>query len=191
MMSVLFFKYYFRNALWISFYPVVFVLLELVLPLDLTVLPFFVIQQTLMINNYFTPLNKGILHKTSFSYSKAVFLNNLISLLTGVFFFSVFGLILSVCKKVFKGVSDHHVLYQFFPILVWAIALGNLHIYSMYKWASHMSWLSFLYKGLAAFLIFCVFLVVHKPDIAMFSQVLVSGIVATLFSYFLIHRLYD
>ena len=187
-MSSLFLKYYLRNALWVSFSPVVFILLELVMPLDLTVLPFFLIQHTLTIENYFTPLNEGIIRTTNFPYVKAVLLNNLTSGLTGIFFFCLVGMILAIYKRFVMNVSDYHVLYQFLPLLVWAISLGNISIYLQYKWPSAMSWLSTPYKGIAVFLIFFVFLLVHKADALLFSGVLAAGIVVTLLSYYLIHR---
>lgn len=190
-MRTLFLKYYFRNTLWVSFYPVVFVLLELLFPFDLTALPFFFLQHTLTIDNYFTPLNEGIIRTTNSPYLKAVLLNNIISALTGIFFFCLVGMILAIYKKIFTNVSDYHVLYQFLPLLVWAISLGNVFVYLQYKWPSAMSWLSTLYKGIAVLLVFFVFLLIYKSDVLLFSGVLASGIVFMLLGYYLIYRLDD
>lgn len=190
-MPSLFLKYYLRNALWVSFSPVFFVALEFFLPLELTVLPFFLLQHTLTLENYFTPLSEGIIRTTNFPYVKAVLLNNLISGLTGIFFFGFFGTVLAIYKKVFANVSDYHVLYQFLPLLVWAISLGNIFIYLKYRWPSVMLWLSTPYKGIAVLLIFFVFILIYKSDALLFSGVLAFGVVVTFLSYYLIHRLYD
>jgi len=186
MMSVLFLKYYFRNTLWVSYYPVVFIFLELILPMDLTVLPFLFIQQTFMVSNYFTPLSEKTILVTNFSHLRAVVLDNLIGLITGIIFFCVFGLILWMCKRIFMGVSDHHILYQFWPLLIWGISLGNIHTYLKYRWPSGMLWLFIPYRGLALLLVFCVFLVIYKSDAILFSQVLVSALVGVGLSYYLI-----
>lgn len=187
-MRILLLKYYLRNALWVSFYPVGFVLLELVLPLDLTVLPFVIIQHTLTIENYFTPLSEGIIRTTNFLYVKAVLLNNLISGLTGILFFGFFGTVLAIHKRIFAGVSDYHVLYQFVPLLVWAISLGNIFICLKHKWPTAMLWLSTPFKGVAVLVVVIVFIIIYKSDVVLFSAVFASGIVMTLLSYYLIYR---
>lgn len=189
-MAYLFLKYYFRNSLWVNYYPVIYIVLELVIPVQLTVLPFFFIQHCFLLSNYFTPLNEKIIQYTNFSNLKAVQLNNVINLTTALFCFVLIESILACVQVLFFKEVAFNFSYDFLPLIIWSIALGNLYVYFFYKFPRVAVWfLSVAYKAFSSVIIFCIFLIVYNSNQILFLQVFAFGLSIIALSYLLINKI--
>jgi hypothetical protein len=182
-------KYYLRKALWADLFPVASILFELVVPFDLTVVPFFFIANSFSECSRFLPLTDQTIRAANVAYTKVTCLNNCVCLITGVCWFCVIGLVVGIYRMTTGNDFDGHVLAEFGPLLLWSIAVGNLGMCLVNRWPRLKELGSVIYNGLFGFIIFSVFLITCSAQPIQLFSVLACGLITTLISYYFIHEM--
>lgn len=122
-------KYFQRENLWLKWLPIYVLLLESIIPIRLTVLPFLFLRTIFCEYNSMLPCTIKNIQMTNFRLVDCVRTNNFMLIIAGtIIHLLVSGLVISSLILI-KGKYDLSLLYDFIPLLLYSIVFGNMNIY--------------------------------------------------------------
>ena len=186
-MNRLIYNYYFRNSRWSLFIPAYLVIFEIVLPIKMFMFPFIFMSSAFISASSMSPLSYRIRHLTGFSLLKAVMINNLLLLVTGLcIFFPLATLVYFIQKE-----GNVSLFYQYLPLLIWSIVLGNIFNYFNIKYSPKNGWLKFFFRSAFQLAIFTIAFFVIETSILCSISIIMVGVFINLGIYYFTNNLYD
>ena len=154
MINVLHWKYFARESLWLKLLPVYVLLLGMVVPASLTLFPFFLLRNIFYKFNSMLPHTIKSIQMTNCTLVSCVRANNFMLMVTGSLAYLLIGLAVVVFHSFFNNRYDLTILYEFIPLLLFSIVLGNLGIYFEFSNYNVPRWIQFFFYAICITLIY-------------------------------------
>lgn len=147
-------KYFVRESLWLKWLPVYVLLLGMVVPANLTLFPFFLLRSIFYEFNSMLPHTIKSIQMTDCKLVSCVRANNFMLMVTGSLAYLLIGLAVVVFHAFVKKPYDLTLLYEFIPLLLFSIVLGNIGIYFEFSNYNVPRWIQFFFYAICIILIY-------------------------------------
>lgn len=172
-------KYFRRENLWLKWLPVYVLLIEGIIPIKLTVFPFFFLKNIFCEFNSMLPCSIKSIQMTNYRLVDCVRSNNLLLILVGSIIHLLVGCVVILLFIFTKDKYDLRPLYDFIPLLLASVLIGNLNIY--------LNFSNFRIHRIIQFIIYFVFLLLvyflAQYSVQLYLLMILLCIVAIFSSY--------
>lgn len=182
MNNALHWRYFVRENLWLRWLPVYVLLLEMVVPANLTLLPFFLLRNIFYKYNSMLPHTIKSIQMTNCKLVNCVRANNFMLIVTGSLAYLLIGLAVVVFHAIFNNHYVLTILYEFIPLLLFSIVLGNIGIYFKFSNDNIRRWVQFFIYAI------CITLIYYFATLSVHLYLLTTilGMIGIFFTYRLI-----
>lgn len=179
-------KYFRRESLWIKWLPIYVLLIEIVVPLKLTLFVFLFLWNIFSKFNSMTPYTMKSIQMTHCRLVDCVKHNNLLLIIAATIIHLFVLSIVSLMIQLTKGTYDFRQMAEFIPLLLASVLIGNVNIFLRFS--------GFRISGILEHLMFFVFLLctylVSQYSLTLYLVSAISCMLDIFFTYKMLKR-YD